>query len=77
MDGNAEAVTFAVTEGMEVTQIFSGDISGSILWDPARAVFVAGSFDQDMSGTVEVPAAGMPPMPLTVRGTSHVKLQGN
>jgi hypothetical protein len=77
MDGNAEAVTFAVTEGMDVTQIFSGDVSGAILWDPARAVFVSGIYEQDMSGTVEVPAAGMPPMPLTVRGTSHVKLQGN
>ena len=77
MEGNAEVVTFAVTEGMEVTQIFSGDISGAILWDPARSIFVGGVFEQDMSGTVEVPAAGMPPMPLTVRGTSHVRLQGN
>lgn len=77
MEGNAEVVAFGVTEGMEVTQIFAGDISGSILWDPARSVYVSGIFEQDMSGTVEVPAAGMPPMPLTVRGTSHVRLQGN
>jgi hypothetical protein len=77
MDANADVVSFGVTEGMEFTQMISGDLTGSILWDPARAVFVSGVYDQDLSGTVEVPAAGMPPMPLTVRGTSHVKLQGN
>ena len=77
MTGNGEVLAFGVTEGMDVTQVFSGDVTGAVLWDPARSVFVAGVFKQDMRGTVEVPAAGMPPMPLTVRGTSHVKLRGN
>jgi hypothetical protein len=77
VSGSADVISFGVTEGMEVTQIFSGDISGSVLWDPARAIYYAGTFEQDMSGTVEVPAAGMPPMPLRVRGSSHAKLQGN
>lgn len=77
MAGTGEVVAFGVTDGMEVTQVFSGDLTGTILWDPARSVFVGGVVKQDMSGTVEVPAAGMPPMPLTVRGTSHVKLRGN
>jgi hypothetical protein len=75
--GTADVTTFGVTEGMEVTQIFSGDITGTFLWDPARSVYFGGTTEQDMSGTVEVPAAGMPPMPLRVRGTSHVRLQGN
>lgn len=77
MEGNADVVAFGVTEGMEVTQVFSGDITGTVLWDPASSVYFGGTFEQDMSGTVEVPAAGMPPMPLTVRGTSHVRLQRN
>jgi len=77
MEGTADVLTFAVSEGMEITQTFSGDISGTILWDPARSVFVGASFDQDMTGTVEVPAAGLPPMPLRVRGSSHVRLQRN
>jgi hypothetical protein len=76
MDGTAEGTVFGVTEGMEVTQVFSGDVTGTVLWDPARSVYVRGSFEQDLSGTVEVPAAGMPPMPLRVRATSHVTLQG-
>ena len=76
VDGTADVVAYGVTEGMEVTQSFSGDITGMMLWDPARAIFFGGMTEQDMSGTVEVPAAGMPPMPLRVRGTSHVRLQG-
>ena len=75
--GTADVVSSAVTEGMEVTQIFSGDVAGTILWDAARSLYVSGYFERDMDGTVEVPAAGMPPMPLTVTGKSHVKLQGN
>ena len=77
LTGAAEVVAFGVTEGMEVTQTFSGDVTGHVFWDPARSIFFGGTFEQDMSGTVEVPAAGMPPMPLRVRGSSHVKLQGN
>ena len=76
MTGNADVTAFGVTEGMEVTQIFSGDVSGYALWDPARSVYVGGYSEADMSGTVEVPAAGMPPMPLTLSGKGHVKLQG-
>ena len=74
--GSGEVVAMGVSEGMEVTQTFSGDVVGTILWDPARSLYVSGYFERDMDGTVEVPAAGMPPMPLTVSGKSHVKLQG-
>jgi hypothetical protein len=74
--GTADVVGSGVTEGMEVTQIFSGDVSGTILWDPARSLYVSGVFDRDMDGTVEVPAAGMPPMPMKVTGTSRVTIQG-
>ena len=74
--GNAEVVATGVSEGMEVTQVFSGDLTGTILWDAARSLYVSGFFERDMDGTVEVPAAGIPPMPMTVSGKSHVKLQG-
>lgn len=77
MEGTADVVAFAVTEGMEVTQVFSGDLTGTALWDPARSLYVGGYSEADMAGTVEVPAAGMPPMPLTVSARSHVKLQAN
>jgi len=75
MSGRADVVGTGVTQGMEVTQIFSGGVDGTILWDPARSVYVYGMFEQDMDGTVEVPGAGMPPMPMSVRGTSYVRLQ--
>jgi hypothetical protein len=76
MLGNSDIIGMGVTEGMEVTQIFSGDVKGTILWDAARSLYVSGDFETDMDGTVEVPAAGMPPMPMKVSGKSHVKLQG-
>jgi hypothetical protein len=77
MTGTGDVTGSGVTEGMDVLQVFSGDITGTILWDPARSLYVSGTFERDMDGTVEVPAAGMPPMPMTVSGRSHVKLQGN
>jgi hypothetical protein len=77
MTGKGEVTGSGVTEGMEVLQVFSGDMEGTILWDPARSLFVSGTFERDMDGTVEVPGAGMPPMPMTVTGKSHVKLQGS
>ena len=77
MSGTGDVTAFGVTEGMEVTQVFSGDISGYALWDPARSIYAGGYTEADMAGTVEVPAAGMPPMPLTVSARGHVRLQKN
>jgi len=64
------------TEGMEVWQAFAGEISGSILWDPAVGMLYSSEMTRTASGTVDVPAAGVPPMPLTVTGTIKVLLQG-
>jgi hypothetical protein len=74
--GKAEVVGSGMTEGMEVIQAASGDVTGMFLWDAARGLMVAGESSQDMDGTVEVPAAGMPPMPMTVTGTGTVRMQG-
>jgi hypothetical protein len=75
--GKANVTGSAATEGMEVLQVFAGDVVGMFLWDATRAVFVAGEVKGDMTGTVEVPAAGMPPMPMTVSSHSVVRLQGS
>jgi hypothetical protein len=75
-EGDADVVGSGLTEGMEVIQTFSGDVTGMFLWDPARGVMVAGESSQDMDGTVEVPAAGMPAMPMTITGSGTVQLQG-
>jgi hypothetical protein len=74
--GKAEVVGSAMTEGMEVIQSASGDVTGMFLWDTARGLMVAGESSQDMDGTVEVPAAGMPPFPMTVSGSGTVRMQG-
>ena len=75
-EGQADVVGSGMTEGMEVIQTFSGDVTGMFLWDPARGIMVGGESSQDMDGAVEVPAAGMPPMPMSVRGSGTVRLQG-
>jgi hypothetical protein len=75
-EGGAEVVGSGSTEGMEVIQAVSGDVRGMFLWDAARGLMVAGESSQDMDGTVEVPAAGMPPMPMSVTGSGTVRLQG-
>ncbi len=74
--GEADVVGAGVTEGMEAIQAFSGDVTGMFLWDPARGLMVAGESSQDMDGSVEVPASGMPPFPMTVSGSGTVRLKG-
>ena len=74
--GEAEVFGSAMTEGMEILQSATGQVTGMFLWDPARGIMVAGESSQDMDGTVEVPAAGMPAMPMTVVGSGTVRLQG-
>jgi len=75
-EGEIEVVGSGSTEGMEVIQAATGNVRGMFLWDPARGLVVAGESSQDMDGTVEVPAAGIPPMPMTVTGSGTVRLQG-
>ncbi|MFC1661454.1 hypothetical protein ACFL3S_08405 [Gemmatimonadota bacterium] len=75
-DGEGEVTGSGITEGMDVIQTFSGGMDGFFLWDAVRGVMVATETTTDMSGTVEVPAAGMPPMPMKAAGTSRARLQG-
>ena len=75
-EGQADVVGSGMTEGMEVIQTFAGDVTGMFLWDLDRGIMVAGESSQEMDGTVEVPSAGMPPMPMTISGSGTVHLQG-
>jgi hypothetical protein len=74
--GEGEVAGSEMTEGMEAFMNFSGEMSGFFLWDASRGVMVASETTNDMTGTVEVPAAGMPAMPMKASGTSRAKLQG-
>ncbi|MCK5651987.1 MAG: hypothetical protein KAJ42_11445 [Gemmatimonadetes bacterium] len=64
------------TEGMELAQAFAGDMSGTVLWDPVGGMLYSSEMTRSATGILEIPAAGMPPMPLTVTGTLKVTLQG-
>lgn len=75
--GTTDVTMSWVQEGMEVLPTLSGDIEGTVLWDPDQSLYVSGVFETDMNGTFEVPEVGMPPMPLTRTGRSYVRLQGS
>ncbi len=76
-EGTADVVGTGSSEGMEIIQVASGDITGLFLWDPARGVLVLEEATADLTGSVEVPAAGVPPMPMALTGRSVARLQGN
>lgn len=74
-EGQADVQGSGMQEGTEVFQTLSGTVTGMFLWDPARGLMVSGESSQDMTGSVEVPAAGIPPMPMDMTGTSSSRLQ--
>ncbi len=71
-----ETVAEVEQQGMEVIQSYTGDVIGSYLFDVARGVMVSAETAVDLEGATEVPAAGIPPMPMTITGTGTVRLQG-
>ncbi len=75
--GTSDVTGSGMTEGMEVIQVSTGTFTGMFLWDPARGVLVAQEASGNMTGTTEVPAAGVPPMPMTITVRSVVRLQGD
>jgi hypothetical protein len=75
-EGKTETVQHLVNSGIEMVQSLSGDSEGQFLWDPARSLLVVGESTVELDGTTEVPAMGMPPMPISVKGTSNSRLVG-
>ncbi len=74
--GKNERVVEAAQDGMQTTQTVSGDLDGTLLWDPARSLMVRFEEDFEMDGMYEIVGAPIPPMPLDVRGRSRIMLQG-
>ena len=74
--GKNERVVEVAQDGMQATQTVSGDLDGTLLWDPARSLMVRFEEDFEMDGMYEIVGAPIPPMPLDVRGRSRIMLQG-
>ena len=64
-------------EGMDLAQAFAGDLSGTVLWDPVGGMLHSSETTYGATGSLDMPAAGVPPMPLTVTGIRRVTLQGH
>ncbi len=75
--GQMSVETAGSVEGMDMTQSFAGDLSGTVLWDPVGGMLHSSEITYDATGVVEIPAAGIPPMPLSVTGIRRVTLQGH
>jgi hypothetical protein len=75
-EGSANVQGVGMTEGVQILQSLSGTVSGTIIWDPVRSLLVADEGTQDLVGSLDVPAAGIPPLPMSLKGTSSTRLQG-
>jgi hypothetical protein len=75
-EGELDSVATVQQQGMDVIQTSMGEIRGFYLFDVARGIMVFAESSIDMEGTTEVPAAGIPPMPMAITGTGTVTLQG-
>ncbi|HSR42793.1 MAG TPA: hypothetical protein VLL48_11490 [Longimicrobiales bacterium] len=63
--------------GMEARQTLEGPVESEILWDPVRRIPVSVRTEKRLTGTMELPALGTPPVPLELRGTTRVRLVGS
>lgn len=63
--------------GMEIVQLFAGEVSGVFLFDPGRGVVVMHEASSRGSGSVDVQGAGIPPMPMQTSGRQVIRLQGS
>ncbi len=75
-ESETESLAQVQQQGMDVIQSSTGDVTGFYLFDTARGIMVFAQTSLDMEGSTEVPAAGIPPMPMTITGTGTVQLQG-
>jgi hypothetical protein len=75
-ESEIESVAAMQQQGMDVIQTSSGEVRGFYLFDVPRGILVFAESSLDLEGSTEVPAAGIPPMPMTITGTGTVQLQG-
>jgi hypothetical protein len=77
-DGEGERNARGIQGGAETSQYVSGPTEGMFLWDPERALMVSYESSFEMDGVTEVLNAPMeiPPMSVSVEGTSVIKLKG-
>lgn len=59
--------------GMALTQSMAGSLTGFILWDAERGLPAYQEAAREMEGSMS--AAGMPPFPLSVSGTTRVSMR--
>lgn len=61
-------------QGMDMRNELSGTINQRSLWDPARRVVQSATATGEMTGTVDIPSAGMAAIPISVSNTRRIDL---
>lgn len=73
--GTTETVIEGATQGMEVVQELEGTQDGILLLDPATALLVSADWERSYEGEMEIPAAGMSGMSISMTGRSAIRTQ--
>lgn len=73
--GTEEFQVTGQMQGMDFTQAFTGTREGFILWDASAGVLVVSEFRRELDGSMDLPAAGVPPMSLSASGVTRTVLQ--
>ena len=73
MSGEVSAEAEGSVAGMAMTQAMAGSTTGFILWDAERGLPAYQEAEREMEGTMS--AAGMPPLSMSVSGTTRVSMR--
>jgi len=74
VSGDTETEISAAMEGMKVDQSLAGTTTGDFYWDAERNMLHSADLERSLSGTVNLPAMGMPPMPIRASGPIRTRL---
>lgn len=74
VSGDTQTEISAAMEGMKVDQTLAGATTGEFFWDAERHRLHSADLERSLSGTVNLPALGMPPMPIKASGPIRTRL---
>ena len=73
--GDVETDISVEMDGMQVDQSLTGSTTGDAYWDVDRNLLHSSDLGRSMTGTVSLPAMGLPPMPIKASGPVRTRIQ--
>lgn len=72
--GDVETTVNTSQGGMDIEQSLTGTTTGHFLWDAERGLLYSADMQRDLTGVVNVPGMGLPPMALKASGPANTRL---